>query len=260
MANPKASAKSSPPVTPKLTPKQKAVMEFMQGFSAEKGYSPSQQEIADHFGFKSLGTVQNYLVRLERQGFLRKTWNGKRSAEINVKAVDQAVESILSSTRRLKSSLQKSLILENARNFSDTAVPLPLSLPILGRVAAGRPIEYVQDEGTLDIPLSMVRTAKGTTKADKSFVLKVQGNSMIEDGILDGDYVVIQSQPTCEQGQTVVAMVGNEATIKRFYRKKGQIELHPANPAYEPILVDSLTESRDFRIEGVLVGVIRKLA
>jgi len=226
-----------------LTPKQKAVMEFIQGFSHDKGYSPSQQEIATHFGFKSLGTVQNYLVRLQRHGFLRKTWNGKRTTEIDAHAVEEA----------LKSSFQKSLIL-NQTQFQTQAVPLP----ILGRVAAGRPIEY-SEQGEIDIPTSMIRPGK----LDQSFVLRVKGDSMIGDGILDGDYVVIQKQSVAEQGETVVAMIGNEATIKRYYRKtyRGhpRIELHAANPAYEPILVDSLTETHGFKIEGVLVGVVRKL-
>ncbi len=241
-----------------LTPKQKAVMEFIQGFSAEKGYSPSQQEIATHFGFKSLGTVQNYLVRLQRHGFLKKTWNGKRTTEINADAVEQAMDSVLSTTTRLKSSLQNSLILNQAP-FQKLTVPAPFhSLPILGRVAAGRPIEY-SEQGEIDIPGSMIRPGK----LDQSFVLKVKGDSMIGDGILDGDYVVIQKQSIAEQGETVVAMIGNEATIKRYYRKTHRghprIELHAANPAYEPILVDSLTETHGFKIEGVLVGVVRKL-
>jgi repressor LexA len=245
-----------------LTPKQKAVMEFIQEFSSDKGYSPSQQEIATHFGFKSLGTVQNYLVRLQRHGFLRKTWNGKRTTEIDADAVEQAMDSVLSNTTRLKSRFQKSLILKNLATetlFQTQAVPSPSHcLPVLGRVAAGRPIEY-SEIGEIDIPTSMIR--KG--KLDQSFVLRVKGDSMICDGILDGDYVVIQRQSIAEQGETVVAMIGNEATIKRYYRKthKGhpRIELHSANPAYEPILVDSLTETHGFKIEGVLVGVVRKL-
>ena len=240
-------------------------MEYIQSFSAKNGYAPSKREIADHFEFKSLGTVQNYLVRLQRQGFLRKTWNGKRTTEINAGAVEKAMDSILTTTHRLKSSLQNSLILNDTRFQTETVSP-PLSsvpsnvhtLPIMGKVAAGRPIEY-SDQGEIDIPHSMIR--KG--KLDQSFVLKVKGDSMIGDGILDGDYVVIQKQSVAEQGETVVAMIGNEATIKRYYRKtfKGhpRIELHAANPAYEPILVDSLTETHGFKIEGVLVGVVRKL-
>jgi repressor LexA len=94
----------------------------------------------------------------------------------------------------------------------------------------------------------------------KHFVLKVSGNSMIEDGILDGDFVVIREQDTASNGQTVVALVGNEATIKRFYQRRDRIELHPANAAYEPLVLSNLNDSAlDFQIEGILVGLIRRV-
>ncbi|MBC7691183.1 MAG: transcriptional repressor LexA [Methylotenera sp.] len=201
-----------------LTPKQKNVLDFIHDFGSSQGYSPSQQEIAKHFGFKSLGTVQNYLVRLERQGLLRKPWNAKRGMEVI------------------------------SPELTSQAVPLPL----LGHVAAGRPIEAIRTAETLDVPASMI-------KGGQNFVLKVSGNSMIEDGILDGDYVVIKKQDVANNGQTVVALIGNEATIKRYYRRGSKIELHPANPAYEPLIIESLVESVEFKIEGVLVGVIRRL-
>ncbi len=200
-----------------LTPKQKEVHDFISGFTAEKGYAPSQQEIARHFGFKSLGTVQNYLVRLERQGLLRKTWNARRGAKVV----------------RAQSATE--------------AVPLPL----LGRVAAGRPIEAIQTMETLEVPSSML-------KSGDHFVLRITGDSMIEDGILDGDYVVIRQQSFATNGQTVVALIRNEATIKRFYRKGGKVELRPANAKYQPLVVESLVEG-DFKIEGVMVGLIRRL-
>lgn len=235
-----------------LTPKQKAVLDFITEFQRMQGYAPSQHEIAEYFKFKSLGTVQNYLVRLQRQGLLRKSWNGKRSIEI-------------SEEWKTDTAARLSLISSQLNNCSQTelqtnTVPLPLirktpkiyELPVLGRVAAGRPIEYIENDQMLEVPSSLFE--------DQNFVLKVMGDSMIEDGILNGDYVVVRKQEDAEQGQTVVAMIGNEATIKRYYRKSKQIELHPANPAYEPLLINSLTDARGFRIEGVLVGVIRKLA
>ena len=202
----------------KLTPKQKQILEFISEFGEQHGYAASQKEIAKHFGFKSLGTVQNYLVRLERQGALRKAWNSKRGMEVITP------------------------------DLTSQAVPLPL----LGRVAAGRPIEAVQFAETLDVPASMIR-------GGQNFVLRVSGSSMIEDGILDGDYVVIRKQDVANNGQTVVALIGNEATIKRYYRKGTRVELHPANPAFEPLVIDSLVESNEFKIEGVLVGVIRQM-
>jgi repressor LexA len=212
-----------------LTPKQKAILDFIHEFGAKNGFSPSQQEIAKNFGFKSLGTVQNYLVRLESQGALRKTWNGKRAMEV-VKP---------------KAS---------APSVASATVPLPLlvALPLLGRVAAGRPIEAIQNDETIEVPASMIKTGN-------HFVLRVTGDSMIEDGILGGDYVVIKSQKVANNGQTVVALLGNEATIKRYYKKSDRIELHPANPAYQPLIIDSLVDTQEFKIEGVMVGLIRKL-
>ncbi len=200
-----------------LTPKQKNVLDFIMKVTEENGYAPSQHEIAKHFGFTSLGTVQNYLVRLQRQGVLSKTWNGKRTLQ----------------------ALTKPPTGES------------LELPLLGKVAAGRPIEAVMAGETIEIPPMM------HVPGSNMFALKVQGQSMIEDGILDGDYVVIKKQDTAINGQTVVAMINNEATIKRFYKKGSQIELHPANSQMTPIIVGE-EERAQFRIEGVLAGVIRQ--
>lgn len=120
-------------------------------------------------------------------------------------------------------------------------------LPMLGLVAAGKPIETVPQSELVDVPASMIR--RGNT-----FVLRVKGESMQEDGILPGDLVVVQKQITARNGQTVVALVNQEATIKKYYRKESRIELHPANAAMQPILVKSKDE---FAIEGVVIGVMR---
>lgn len=213
-----------------LTPKQKRILDFIETFSQKQGYAPSQHEIAKHFGFTSLGTVQNYLVRLERHGLLKKSWNGKRALEIQ-KDPDLSPH-----------TPQPFLALQN--------------LPLVGRVAAGRPIEAIETAETLDVPTSLLKNAN---KKGDHFVLKVTGDSMIEDGILEGDFVIIQKQLKARNGQTVVATIRNEATIKRFFQMGERIELKPANAAYEPIILESLTESDQFRIEGVLVGVIRKV-
>ncbi|HKL49279.1 MAG TPA: transcriptional repressor LexA, partial [Desulfuromonadales bacterium] len=194
-----------------LTPKQKKVRDFIQSFTDRHEYPPSQQEIARFFGFSSLGTVQNYLVRLEREGILTRDWNARRGMRV---------------LRPKKSSTE---------------------LPLSGIVAAGKPIEAVENPDTIEVPPSMVGVGE-------NFVLKVQGDSMVGDGILDGDYVVVRKQSIADNGQTVVATIENEATVKRLYRRTEHIELHPANPAMEPILVESET---GFRIEGVVVGVIR---
>lgn len=194
-----------------ITPKQKRVLEFIEQYAQREGYPPSQQEIADFFGFRSLGTVQNYLVRLEREGCLARDWNARRGM-------------------RLRSRQQQGL-----------------ELPLVGMVAAGRPIEAVETPGSIEVPPSMVGRGE-------HFVLQVQGESMIGDGILDGDYVVVRKQNTADNGQTVVALLAGEATVKRLYRRGNSVELHPANPTMQPIIVPP---EEELQIEGVVVGVIR---
>ena len=195
-----------------LTPKQKQLLEFIQDYADTHGFPPTQQEIATRFGFRSLGTVQNYLVRLEQHGMLRRSWNAKRAIEV----------------------------VRPER-------PETLELPVLGYVAAGRPIEAVTTDDALEVPPSMVG-------GGENFVLRVKGDSMVEDGILDGDYVVVRRQPTANNGQTVVALVDGEATVKRFQALGDGVVLHPANSAMDPIRV---TAGQEFKIEGVVVGVIR---
>jgi repressor LexA len=198
-----------------LTPKQKLVLDFITISTRKRGYAPSQVEIARHFKFKSLGTVQDYLVRLEKDGFLKREWNQKRSLVTTAPA--QAPE-------------------------TDT-----LTLPLLGQVAAGRPIEAVERQDEIEVPRSLV-------KRGEHFVLRVVGQSMVDDGIFDGDLIVVKRQRTAENGQTVVALVDDAATVKRFYRRANNVELHPSNSAFKPIIVN---DSQDFRIEGVLSGLIR---
>jgi repressor LexA len=194
-----------------MTPKQKMILDFIQSYADREGYPPSQQEIADSFGFRSLGTVQNYLVRLEREGLLTKDWNARRSMRV----------------------------IRPQRNA--------LELPLVGTVAAGKPIEAIETPDSIEVPASMVGPGE-------NFVLRVKGDSMIGDGILDGDFVVVRKQATADSGQTVVALIRGEATVKRLLRKGMSIELHPANPAMRPIVLE---DEESFRIEGVVVGVIR---
>lgn len=194
-----------------LTPKQKRILDFIDSHMQREGYPPSQQEIARAFGFRSLGTVQNYLVRLEREGLLARDWNARRGIRVMPTKTAGTV------------------------------------LPLAGTVAAGKPIEAVETPDTIEVPSSMAGPGE-------NFVLRVRGDSMVGDGILDGDYVVVRKQPAAENGQTVVALIRGEATVKRFHRKGSRIELHPANPAMTPIVVEG---EESFRIEGVVVGVIR---
>ncbi|HSG47337.1 MAG TPA: transcriptional repressor LexA [Longimicrobiales bacterium] len=199
-----------------LTKRQKEILDHIGAFIEDRGYAPSFEEIAEHFGYSSLATVHEHLSNLERKGYIRKAYNESRSIEL--------VEP------------------ENAVQ----AIPLPL----LGAVAAGLPIEAIQDDETLAVPPDMVRRGRD------NYVLRVQGNSMIDEQIRDGDYIVVASQDTAQDGQMVVALVrGDSATVKKLYREPGnRVRLQPANPAMSPIVEDA----RDVRIQGVVVGVIRK--
>lgn len=195
-----------------LTKKQKLVYDFICDYLNENGYSPTQLEIKEHFSFKSLGSVQDYIKYLKNSGYLISDAN---------------------SVRGLKPAFNQS--------SGDT-----VDIPLHGKVAAGNPIEAFEGNELISIPSSMI--SKGNY-----FALTISGDSMIEDGILDGDLVVIKEQQAANNGDTVVALIDNEATIKRYYKNKSQIELHPANSTMKPIKV----AGGDFSIKGVLVGLIR---
>jgi repressor LexA len=193
-----------------LTPRQKQFLDFVIEHTEREGYAPSQTEIAHAMGFKSLGTVQNYLVRLEKAGLIQKDWNARRGIRVL------------------------------------TPEGYGFRLPLAGLVSAGKPIEAIETYDTIEVPASM--------GGEGSFVLGVKGDSMIGDGILDGDFVVVRKQDTAENGQTVVALMDNEATVKKLHLEGGRLELHPSNPAMDPIVVEDM---ETFRILGIVVGVIR---
>ena len=199
-----------------LTKRQKEILDYIEAFIEEQGYAPSFEEIAESFGYSSLATVHEHLSNLERKGYIRKSYNESRSIEL-------------------------------VGHDTGTSV---VELPLLGAVAAGLPIEAVQDTETLAVPPDMV------SRRRDNYVLRVEGNSMIEEQIRDGDYIVVQAQDRAEDGQMVVALVGDEAaTVKKLYREAaGRVRLQPANPTMEPMFVDAA----DVRIQGVVVGVIRK--
>lgn len=200
-----------------LTRRQKQILDHIGEYIEEWGYAPSFEEIAEHFGYSSLATVHEHLSNLERKGYIRKAYNESRSIEL----------------------VQP-----------DTGGAASVELPLLGTVAAGLPIEAVPDTETLAVPPDMVRRNR------ENYVLRVQGNSMIEESIRDGDYIVVSAQDTADDGQMVVALVrGDSATVKKLYRERGgRVRLQPANPSMEAIVEDA----RDVQIQGVVVGVIRK--
>jgi repressor LexA len=199
----------------KLTEKQKAFLGYISRYMEDWGRSPSFEEICSHFGFTSYNTVTTYLKTLERKGYIRipRKKNQKRAIEV-ISPVE---------TRRFE-------------------------FPLLGRVAAGKPIEAVEDMDVIEVPPSMIGQGD-------HFVLQVKGDSMKEDGILDGDFIVVRKQPTAENGETVVALINDEVTIKKYYKRKNYVELRPAHTGMEPIIV----KQGGFRIDGRIVGVMRHL-
>jgi len=199
-----------------LTKRQKEILDHIETFLEEHGYAPSFEEIAEAFGYSSLATVHEHLTNLERKGYIRKAYNESRSIELVPRS-----------------------------NPSDGSV-----LPLLGNVAAGVPIEAVQQEETVAVPPDMVRSGRN------HYVLRVQGDSMIDEQIRDGDFIVVNSQPVAENGEMVVALVdGESATVKKLYRESGnRIRLQPANDAVEPIVV----EADRVDVQGIVVGVVRK--
>jgi repressor LexA len=201
---------------PQLTSKQKSIYEFLSTTIREKGYAPSIPEIGQRFKITSTRGVFDHLKALERKGYIKRI--GKRAIEI----VSQSGRS---------------------------ALPEAKEIPVVGRVRAGAPI--LADEN-ID---GFFPVANELARGKETFALKVTGDSMIEDGILDGDLVIIRQQDSAVNGDIVCVLIGNEATLKRFQRNGNQITLKPANPKYEPIVVSK----GEFRILGKATGVIRKL-
>ncbi|MGD2122839.1 MAG: transcriptional repressor LexA [Gemmatimonadota bacterium] len=199
-----------------LTKRQKEILDFIHAFIDQHGYAPSFEEIAHSFGYSSLATVHEHLSNLERKGYIRKSYNESRSIEM----------------------------------VPEDGTISAMELPLLGTVAAGLPIEAIQEQESLAVPLDMIRPGKD------NFVLRVEGDSMIEEQIRDGDYIVVSSQPTASDGEVVVALVGGDSvTVKRLYREPDKrIRLQPANAEMSPIVVDA----SDVAVQGVVVGLIRR--
>lgn len=202
-----------------LTRRQREIFDFISGFVTEQGYSPSLEEIAAAFGLSSVATVHKHVKHLVDKGYLRKAWNRSRSVEPVPE--EEVVESV--------------------------------QLPILGAVAAGRPIEAIEPDAAvaeqLAVPADMLLRGK------EHYVLRVRGDSMIEDQICDGDFVVIEGRHDARNGETVVALVdGDEATLKRFYRNGAQVKLVPANQTMLPMEF----HASQVEIRGVVRGLIRR--
>lgn len=209
-----------------LTERQQRVIDAIQSWIKNHGYPPTIRELGKELGIKSLRGVTTHLDAIAKKGYLSRH-RGARGIR---------------------------LLIESGAQLLDQAV----RLPILGRIAAGRPLlaeEHV--EGELVIDASLMGGKVATEGVAGHFALKVQGESMINAGILDGDYVIVRQQPEASDGEIVVALIGDEATVKRFFREYDQIRLQPEHPTMEPII---LTREHACTILGKVVAVFRKLA
>lgn len=199
-----------------LTERQRKILSYLSEFQEENGYAPSFEEIASRFNYNSLATVHEHLTNLERKGYIKRSYNESRGIEILPSDVFQR----------------------------------SVALPLLGSVAAGAPIEAMHTGETMSVPDGFLR------RSGSHYVLKVRGDSMIEEQIKDGDYVVVNDRHAADNGEMVIAMLdGAGATVKRYYRERdGRIRLQPANETMTPLFV----HEDDVRIQGIVVGVLRR--
>ncbi|MGI8921383.1 MAG: transcriptional repressor LexA [Solirubrobacteraceae bacterium] len=205
-----------------LTKRQQEIFDFIKKYSSDHGYPPTVRDIGKAVGLASSSTVHAHLANLEKIGLLRRDPSKPRAIELLDRVVGGAVEGV--------------------RNLVGGG-----GLPVVGQVAAGQPVlaeenieEYVQ------VP-ALVGGEEG------EYLLRVRGDSMRDAGVLEGDYVVVHRQETATDGNIVVAMVGEEATVKRYFRENGHVRLQPENPAHEPI------RSREVRVLGRVVGLLRRM-
>ncbi|MCB9802709.1 transcriptional repressor LexA [Candidatus Nomurabacteria bacterium] len=194
-----------------LTKKQKEILDFVTEFIQSNDYAPSYREIADYFGLSSTATVHEHLKALEDKGLITSNHNAARSLELVTQRFGKSIE-----------------------------------LPLVGLIAAGEPIEAIQQNESIDVPQSFVRD-------ENSYVLKVKGESMIEEGILDGDYVIVERNFYPRNGDVVVALLDNTyATLKKYFREENRIRLQPANHTMKPIY------AKNPAIQGIVRAVLRK--
>ena len=208
------------------TRKEKAILKFIEEQVIEKGYPPSVREIGKAIGLSSTATVHAYLAKLEKQGFIKKEDKKGRTLKV-IKGTDGKP------------------VKKSEKNFY--AQKELVDVPIIGKITAGQPILAVENvTDTFPIPVDFVGNSE-------SFMLTVSGESMIEAGILDGDYILIKKQNNARNGEIVVALIGEEATVKTFYKEKDHIRLQPENHTMDPIIV------QDCQILGRVAGVFRKM-
>jgi repressor LexA len=205
-----------------MTPKRKAILDFIRRYMAREGYAPSYREIMEEFSFRSPNSVFKHVRALAQEGYLRRAWNARRGIVLTKGA-------------------------EDSGSLPDHIHPLPGQVPLLGTIAAGRPLDAVEHREEAPLPSAGQRDA---------YALRATGDSMEGEGILDGDFLLVEPRGEARDGEIVVALLpGGEATVKKFFRdpKRRKIRLEPANADYEPIYVDEA----DVRIQGVVTAVWR---
>lgn len=202
-----------------LTERQRDILQFIRDFQGQRGVAPTHREICDHFGFSSYGTVYKHLSLLEKKGLIRRDSNQKRGVEL------------------VEKEPPRSAVAEAAAR----------DLPLFGYIAAGRPIDVDTSDETITVPDRL--TGRGD-----NYVLKVRGDSMVDDGILDGDFVIINRRERADNGEMVVANVNGEVTLKRYYFEGERVRLQPANSMMAPIYA----AAREVAVQGVVVGLMRR--
>ena len=209
-----------------LTRRQKQVYDFISSFVDRNGYSPSFEEIADGLGLNSLATVHKHVTNLEQKQLLRRDYNRSRSIDL------------LKPRGRMKKAFAVA---------AAAAAESSLSLPLMGRIAAGRPLEAVENPESISLA--------DFTRSKDVYVLQVTGESMQDEHIVNGDYVLVEKTSTARDGEIVVALVnGSDATLKRIYLEGSKVRLQPSNAAMQPIVVPAAT----VQIQGRVIGVLRK--
>lgn len=206
-----------------LTKKQQIIYDFICTYTHDNGYAPSIREICDGVGLKSTATVHNHIENLKSLGVLDKTSMKNRALSI-IKQEEGEVSS-------------------DVTIYPDQEIA---NVPVIGKVAAGQPIFATENfERTFPLPIDMVGN-------DETFMLKVKGESMINVGIFDGDYIIVRRQPTARNGDIIVAMIDDEATVKTYYKEKDYFRLQPENDTMQPIIATEIT------VLGKVTGLIRK--
>ena len=217
--------------TKELTVRQKQILRYITKQIQSNGYAPSVREIGKAVGLSSTATVHSHLQKLEKLGYIKKENQKGRTLRILKKEDD------LYEPKRLQREPSKAF--HNKKEMVD--------VPVVGKITAGSPILAVQNvTDTFPIPLDFVGNSQ-------SFMLVVSGESMIEAGILDGDYILVRRQNVAENGEIIVALIDDEATVKTFYKEKDHIRLQPENSTMDPIIVP------DCKILGKVIGVFRKM-